>query len=273
MLVSVVIVTYNSSATILETLNSIFLQTYKDIEVIISDDCSKDNTVSLVSDWLFCNQKRFSKVKVIESESNHGVTYNCNRGIEASIGEYVQLIAGDDLLMPNAIERKVEVAEKNKLNYIVCKTIPFGTNGQLVQVMEQFCSKGYEVLRQDRIRQLESILRDNFIAGPSGGFYRTKFFKDFGGYDERYPMIEDYPFIFHYLMAGNEIYFLEEELSQYRISDTSLCMALGSPMWKSLISFFEMEIRPEALKRGKLWIVVRFYLKCLKMQIKAWVKG
>ena len=72
-LVSVVVVTYNSALTIVETLESVKNQSYQNIELIITDDASKDNTLKLCKDWLDQNGNRFPLFRIIESEKNTGV--------------------------------------------------------------------------------------------------------------------------------------------------------------------------------------------------------
>lgn len=63
-LVTIAVVTYNSSQTILETLESVKEQTYKNIELIISDDCSSDNTTDICQKWLQKNAIFFSNVQI-----------------------------------------------------------------------------------------------------------------------------------------------------------------------------------------------------------------
>ena len=81
-LVSVCIITYNSSNFILDTLESVKVQTYKDIELIISDDGSKDNTVEVCRKWLMLNKKRFVNIVLLVSEQNLGISANYNRAIK-----------------------------------------------------------------------------------------------------------------------------------------------------------------------------------------------
>jgi alpha-1,3-rhamnosyltransferase len=64
-LVSIVVITYNSSDYVLETLESAKDQTYKNIELIISDDCSTDNTVEICKNWLEENKERFKHTELI----------------------------------------------------------------------------------------------------------------------------------------------------------------------------------------------------------------
>ena len=83
--ISVMVVTYNSEYTIEETLNSVLLQSYgaENIELIITDDCSKDNTVSIIKKWSVYNKNKFYRVVLIENSVNKGVSENCNIGWKA----------------------------------------------------------------------------------------------------------------------------------------------------------------------------------------------
>lgn len=117
-IVSVIVVSYNASRTILETLESIRLQTYSPLELIIAEDHSTDDTALKCEKWLAENSKRFISSKLIVNEKNLGVSANLNVGIRASSGEWIKVI-GDDVLLPDAIERNVNFASVNNCNIIV----------------------------------------------------------------------------------------------------------------------------------------------------------
>lgn len=255
-LVSVVVVTYNSSSTVLETLDSTYDQTYSPLELIVSDDHSKDDTIRVVKNWIESHKERFADVRILTSPENTGVTRNCNRGIFAAKGEYIQLIAGDDILLPTCIEEKTAFAEREGLNWVVSKTEPFGPESDAVEKMKQFCERGYDIIAKGYKEQVDAIIHDNYIAGPSGGFFNSEYFSGIGGFDCRYPMVEDYPFIYHYLMAGNEIVLLDKVLSRYRITGTSLCTAENSPSYKSQRKFFYRERMWKLLKKGQFRFVI-----------------
>jgi glycosyltransferase involved in cell wall biosynthesis len=126
-LVSVPVITYNSSKYVLETLESIKAQTYQNIELIISDDCSTDNTVEICRKWIEENKSRFVRTELITSDVNTGVSANGNRGRNACRGEWIKSIAGDDLLMPNCIESYVNyVKQTPEAIYIFSKVEAFG---------------------------------------------------------------------------------------------------------------------------------------------------
>jgi glycosyltransferase involved in cell wall biosynthesis len=89
-LVSVIIVTYNSSEFIIETLESVKEQSYKIIELIITDDASTDNTVLKCEQWLSENKSHFLSTKLITIDKNSGIVANRNRGLSAASGEWVK---------------------------------------------------------------------------------------------------------------------------------------------------------------------------------------
>mgnify|MGYP002525929465 CR=1 FL=1 len=106
-LVSVIVVTYNSSEFICEALDSVYRQTYDNLELIVSDDCSSDDTIIKVKSWIEKYGKRFSKSTVIESATNTGTSANNNRAIKACEGMLIRWVAGDDLIPEKAIEQQV----------------------------------------------------------------------------------------------------------------------------------------------------------------------
>lgn len=106
-LVSINITTYNSSKFIIETLESAKMQTYQNIELIVSDDSSVDNTVELCKKWIEKNKERFVRCKVITVEKNTGIAANCNRAMNASNGEWIKELAGDDIFLPNCVEDNI----------------------------------------------------------------------------------------------------------------------------------------------------------------------
>lgn len=259
-MVSVVVIAYNQENIICETLDSIYQQSYSPLELIVTDDCSKDNTVAVVKRWISSHEDRFVNVQVLESNTNTGVTANCNRGLSAANGEYLQLIAGDDILLPDALAEKVTFAEARGLNYVVSKVEPFGEDPERVDEITRWCEEGYRIIKAGYDAQVNAILKFNFIAGPCGSFFRLNWLKEQGAFDERYPMMEDFPFIFHYIISGNEIQMLDKELARYRVYKGSVSSAPQSPMWKSNWNFFFHECFPEIIRRHKVGTAV--YMLC-----------
>lgn len=104
--VSVIIPVYNCENFIEETLKSVLSQTYKDFEVIVVDDDSKDRTGEIV------NVIKDKRIVYIHQE-NGGVSMARNNGILNSKGEYIALLDHDDLWLPEKLERQMPTLESN----------------------------------------------------------------------------------------------------------------------------------------------------------------
>lgn len=104
-LVSVILPTYNGARTIRDTLESVFAQTYHSVEIIVVDDCSKDDTLSVLSSYK-------DRIHLIRRETNSGICDRARRdGIERARGKYCALIDQDDLWAPDKLEKQVAFME------------------------------------------------------------------------------------------------------------------------------------------------------------------
>lgn len=221
--VSVVVITYNFENYILETLNSIASQTYKNIELIISDDNSSDNTKVIIEQWLEENKEKFRKVIFLKNNINEGVTKNINRGVVCSTGEWIKIIAGDDILEEHAIENYVEFIQKNKLVNIV-----FGQAQSFNDIFNKnnfgkiLPGKNEEKFFLKSINQQKKwLLKGNPIPAPTS-FIKKELLNKYGYFDERFKMVEDYPFWFKIVNNGEKIYFLKKITVFYRKICTSV---------------------------------------------------
>lgn len=108
-LVSVVVPTYNQEEFIAETLNSIINQSYKKLEIIISDDCSTDKTIEIIKEF----SARDSRIKAFFSKENKGIPFNFNRAFDNCRGEFVAFFSGDDIMYEAKIEKQVQFLNEN----------------------------------------------------------------------------------------------------------------------------------------------------------------
>jgi alpha-1,3-rhamnosyltransferase len=216
--VSILVITYNSSKYVLETLESAKKQTYRNIELIVSDDGSKDSTVSICKEWINKNTKYFKRCCIDHGEINRGIPANCNKGIRQCYGEWVKLIAGDDKLLPNCIMDDVSyVADHPETDILFSKMICFGEKGIKCNVVDP--GPYFRYLSKE---EFEMVLRCiNFIPAPTE-FIKRSCFMDIGGWDESIPLIEDWPFWIKALEHRKTISFLYKETVYYRFSDSSL---------------------------------------------------
>lgn len=258
-LVSVVIITYNSAQTVLETLESIKNQTYTNIELIISDDCSKDDTVEKVRKWIENNQFCFTDVKLIESTKNTGVSPNLNRGIKLSKGKWIKSIAGDDTLEQTAIEEYVKFVLSNDCNICFAKMKTFGIDKDANKDQSDFLEKTYFYLRlPTRKQQYKAALHRHILPGP-GIFYKRTFYDEIGGFNERYPLAEEYDFQLR-VLEKSKIYFLDKYLVNWRIRPNSLCHSTDTPISKDLERSIEETRIPRMLKEHMYLHVWDYYI-------------
>lgn len=248
-LISVVVVTYNSGKTVLDTLESIKRQTYQMLELVVADDCSKDNTVEIVKLWCKENRERFQNITIIDSKKNTGVTANCNRGVGKAQGKYIQIIAGDDMLPEIAVEEKYRFAEEKQLPIVVTKVKAFGKNAVRTYIMQQYYEEVYRILKLDRREQLRRNLSRNCLHGTMVTFYRKELWKKLGGYDERFPMNEDWPFIIDLLQTDVPLVLLEKELFYYRVSSTSLSNASNNSLLRKSTE--------SIILRKNIWLLIK----------------
>ncbi len=222
-LVSVPVITFNSSEYIIEGLESIKAQTYENIELIISDDCSTDNTVELCREWLDKNKGRFIRVELVTTDKNTGVAGNCNRAIRACQGEWIKLLSGDDKFLPYTIEKYIQYAEMNPdASIIFGKLKFFGSDEKETEKNKRYYEKFfYPKIRLELPKQYIEDLKGLFVPGP-GLFYRKSLWEEIGGFEERYQFCEEDPFMHKVFKAGYRVFFLDEEVYGYQIRSGSL---------------------------------------------------
>ncbi|MFN7676314.1 glycosyltransferase [Flavobacterium sp.] len=222
-LVSVSVITYNAASFVEETLESIFNQTYGNIELIVSDDCSKDNTIEIVQKWSEQEQvkARFKDIKIVTVPNNTGVSANCNRAIAASTGEWIKFIAGDDILLPTCIEDNMNFVAENSNAMIIFsqvdvyqdifehnnyqKTIPAIYPDNLMH-KSFYAEEQFKILVQsDRINYTPSY------------FFNKQTILSVGGYDEKNQLVEDYPMWLKLTKAGIRLFYFHKPTVGYRI--------------------------------------------------------
>ncbi|UMB55470.1 glycosyltransferase [Lutibacter sp. A64] len=224
-LVSIIVITYNSSNYVLETLESAKAQTYQNIELIISDDCSTDNTVTVCEEWLQKNKDRFVRTQLITVKENTGIPKNCNRGLYAAKGEWVKLIAGDDALMANCIKDNIEfVKSDSRIKFCFSDYEAYKDtfeDSNLVNYKNDSDARSKQFSELNNEFQLKVMIRNIVLHGPAT-FYKRNKFLEMGGYDESYSFVEDRLTFFNWLKAGNKFYYLPKKTIKYRINDNSI---------------------------------------------------
>lgn len=229
--VTVSVTAYNSSRYIRETLESIKAQTYKNIILQISDDCSTDNTVAICERWIEENKDCFVKTKIITSEKNTGVSANCNRAWDACETDWYKGIAGDDILLPNCIETFIDYVLKNKDTILVFgKAKAFSTkNGLRVYAGYPHNYDFFSLSHQEQHDYL--IFKGNDLPAAAA-FYNISTLKkmDFR-HDIRLRNLEDYPKWIRLNKMGIKFHYLNIDTVLYRVEQSSLSVGIFSPIY------------------------------------------
>ncbi len=211
-LVSVCIPVYNGENYIKYTIDSVINQSYKNLEIIICDNSSTDQTIQIVNSY---NDKR---IKLYINETNKGYTYNLNKCIELSKGEYLKFIFADDLLHENCIEEMVKVMNNN-IDVNLCAVNFVHINNENIVLSEpiiNMTSKKYESNQMFK----ELIVIGNVIGCPSGVMIRMETVRLIGSFSTNMEYMEDYEFWIRICKQGN-YYFINEVYMYYRIGDHS----------------------------------------------------
>ena len=222
-LVSVVIITYNSAQYVEETLESAKSQTYQNIELIIADDCSTDNTISICEKWLELNCQRFVRTELLITKKNTGVSANCNRGLHASNGEWLKFIAGDDVLLNDCIENYMNFVATTKSRFIfgLPSILLKSNNYDLKMQMETFYSDSERFFSFSPQKQFKHLLLNQISVCPPTLFFHRNSMTEINGFDEKYAC-EDLPLFLCATHKGHQLTLLKKKTVCYRIHENQL---------------------------------------------------
>lgn len=217
-LVSIGIPVYNLEDYILATLISVELQTYPNIEVIILDDFSKDNSLHIIKKWMG-NVKL--NVRLIVNEKNEGLTKTCNVLLENSNGKYFQKLDGDDIMHREKISRHVELLENNDSNFaLVFSDVELiDENGELKK--EDYFTRIGCKIDLNNFNYID-LLNLNFLPNPTI-LIKTEIIKKSGGYNSDL-MFEDWDLWLRLLENNYNFFYDKSKTAKYRIHKKSMMM-------------------------------------------------
>ncbi len=127
-MISIITPCYNSSKYIGEMIESVLNQTYTDWELLITDDCSTDNSREIIQ--TYCDKD--SRIKLFKLKVNSGAGIARNNSIKNASGRYIAFCDSDDLWVPEKLERQLKFIEQNKYKFVFCQAIVIDTAGNLV---------------------------------------------------------------------------------------------------------------------------------------------
>lgn len=203
-LVSIVIPSYNHESFIEDSIQSVIKQTYKNIELIIIDDGSKDESVKKIEELVNLCQNRFVRFE-FRSRANKGLSATLNEALEWCQGEYFCCIASDDMLLPTKTSIQTDFLNSNPDVIAVFGGVRVIDNDNNIVDMIEGTDKAYNFN--------DVILQNAVILAPTQ-MIRLSGIRKVGGFDPDIP-IEDW-YMWLKLAQVGKLYCLEDYLSLYR---------------------------------------------------------
>lgn len=258
--VSVPIATYNRANYLVECIDSVLNQTYKNIEIIVVDDGSSDNTAEIA-------QRYGDKIKFVSQDHRGNIaTYYHARSL--CTGKYMTYFGDDDLLGRDFIERAVAVLESDESVVKFCSDcFLIDANGNRIGDNETYLTD-YSNLESGK-KGIDDLLKSGCFV--HGGVDRRQVFEKIGYYDEQFPHAADYDMYLRMTGQGHSIYFINEPLWSYRVHP-KMRSHNESEMWEETIKVLELNADrfPEAsaavarelqkkLGMNKAWLAVRLF--------------
>lgn len=254
--VSVCIPVFNGEAYIRDTIQSVLDQTYGHFEIIITDNCSTDETADIIRSF------HDGRIRYFLNERNLGMAGNWNRAVHYATGDYIKLLCADDLLHPTALERQAAALDRNPAASIV-----FGSTAIIDD--EGACLHTRRYFRHDRLldgRKLarRSLRGRNIIGEPSNTLYTRKAFDAAGGYDTAFVYCTDWDFNLRMAYLGQACY-LADVLTYYRVSLSSETSSYYRNRRKALLD----DTIQIFTKHRELHVVRLSAFDCLRFRLKS----
>lgn len=185
--VSVIMPVYNVSLYILDAVNSILNQTYKNLELIIVDDSSTDDTYKVLID----NFSTKENVIILKNSENKKIVYSLNKALDYASGEFIARIDGDDIAYPDRIEKQINYLLLHpEVDLVGCDLETINERGVATGTFNRF-PEHFEILNKMA-----------YFCPPVSHIWlcRASVYKNLNGY--RFPSVEDYDFLLRMITSG-----------------------------------------------------------------------
>lgn len=227
-LVSICIPTYNGEKFIAEAMDSAITQTYDNLEIVVSDDASKDATLTIIASY---KTKTNIPIRVYKHKPN-GIGANWNHSIQKAQGAYIKFLFQDDVLAPNCIAEMVAVMQADSTIGLVASKRDFIIDESFLNKEAKLWIDKYADLQstlnlptQNKLNiidntlfKTETFLKSplNKIGEPTVVLFRKDIVKEVGYFDESLMQILDYEY-WNRILKHKKIAILNEKLVTFRL--------------------------------------------------------
>ncbi len=244
---------------VVKAIESIFSQTYPNLEhIIINDDPNDNENWPLIKNYILTNNLPSI---IIEHKVNKGICYNINEVIRRSTGKYF-CGCSDDILLPNKIANQVEIFESDKrIGLLFADALYINSENEIINgvygpnnsLVSNWSNNDYKI-------QLE---QHNIIPGPTV-LFRKSAVVELGYFDEQM-FIEDSDIYYRFSMSNWLILYAKNINAHYRISDNSMWRNMS---YKTVVGYLQFQIKHEIFKKNNNIIEYMWYFRKQSIQDK-----
>ena len=231
-MITVIIPAYNSASLIKEAIDSILQQSYRDIELIIINDGSTDNTESIIRSF------KDGRIKLVNNGSNQGIVYSLNKAVALAQGQYIARMDADDVSNIDRLSTQLDYLKSNNLDICGSWVRAFGSREKIIKYPETIVDVGFFTI-------FGSPMAHPTVFGLAHIFKKYKY---------RNVPAEDYDLWARMLMDGVNIGNVPKSLLEYRVHDEQLTTDLTDIIESSIVitkRYIQTYIKNESF-RGKL---------------------
>lgn len=243
-LVSVITPVFNVEKYIDRTLGSVFAQTYKDIEIVLVDDQSKDRSGEIIKKY----QETHPEIVYYLQPENKGAGYARNKALELARGQYVAFLDADDMWKPEKIEKQVKLLNEKNSGFCFTAIEMIDGDDKVIKGKRKVKEEiDYKFLLSNTMIPTSGVMVDRTINGDFRMHLRR------GG--------QDYATWLRLLRDGSKAYGIDEALVDYRIDGESL----SSNKLKSIRQIWEIQTQDEGINKiAAGWHIMRWCWNSIK---------
>ena len=210
--ISVIMSVYNGEKHVVESIQSILNQTFRDFEFIIVNDCSTDNSLHVIDG----HAKQDDRIILIDNKMNLGLTKSLNLGLKEAKGKYIARIDADDVAMPNRLEIQYNYLENNRNIFLVGSgALKIDKNGNSINTHKRITNP---IKVKKRLEQENCIYHPTILfRNEANNFYR-----------EHFVYSQDYDFYLMLLSNGKILINIQDVLIKYRINPNAISLTMTS---------------------------------------------
>ncbi len=258
--VSVVIPSYNHARFLRQRIESVLVQTYQDFEVILLDDCSTDESQSILREYA-----SDPRVKIVLNDKNSGSTFKqWNKGVRLARGKYVWIAESDDYADPHLLEKLVSRLDAEPSAVLCnCRSWRISSDGEIIGFLDSnvthpdthrwtadFWADGREECRK-------YLVRGNTVLNASSVLFRKEVYERVGGADESLVLCGDWKLWASMALTGGGIAYVGQPLNYYRLHEMTVTaksqrIGIDAAEYLQVIRWILQRVTPTEATRKKL---------------------